>query len=164
MPKKELTLKDKLSRLTFTQACRLLGPEGKNIIMQGGRFEISSLDENVYLDNKLFKLFIDGAIVTIALNENKYGMLNYNCNACQGICEHAGAAFALILEEKTALGLARPPDKRPPVESLSETELIKRALEERIERSKSENMTITSNNPDILWTDYIVTNAISGKS
>jgi len=38
---------------------------------------------------------------------------------CQGICEHVGAAFALILEEKTALGLARPPDKRPPVESLS---------------------------------------------
>ncbi len=164
MPKKELTLKDKLSRLTFTQACRILGPGGKNFIMQGGRFEISSIDESVYLDNKLFKLFVDGAVVTVTLNKNKYGMLNCNCNTCQSICAHAGAAFALILEEKTALGLAKPPDIRPPVESLSETELVKRALEERIARSKSENMTIKSNNPDILWTDYIVTNAISGKS
>jgi len=164
MPKKELTLKDKLSRLTFTQACRLLAPDGKNIIMQGGRFDISSIDENVYLDNKLFKLYVGGAVVAVTLDENKYGKLNYNCNMCQGICEHVGAAFALILEEKTALGLARPPDKRPPAESLSEIELVKRALEERFERAKSENMTISSNNPGILWTDYIVTNAISGKS
>jgi superfamily II DNA or RNA helicase len=164
MPRKELTLKDKLSRLTFTQACRLLGPDGKNLIIHGGRFDISSIEENVYLDNKLFKLSVGGAVVTVTLNENKHGMLNFKCNTCQSICEHTGAAFALILEEKTALGLAKPPDRRPPVESLSETELVKRALGERLERAKSENMTISSSSPDILWTDYIVTNAISGKS
>ena len=42
MAKKELTLKDRLSRLTFAQACKLLGPEGNRLIMRGGKFEISS--------------------------------------------------------------------------------------------------------------------------
>ena len=164
MAKKELTLKDRLSRLTFTQACKLLGPEGSKLIMQGGKFDINLIEENVFLDNKLFQLFIDGAIVTINLNVNAAGLLHFNCNKCQSPCEHVGAAFALILEEKTILGLAKPPIKRIPAESLSERELIARALNERYERSKTEQMTVRSSNPQILWTDYIVTNSLSGKS
>ncbi|MBM3707584.1 MAG: helicase, partial [Actinobacteria bacterium] len=109
MAKKELTLKDRLSRLTFTQACKLLGPEGSKLIMQGGKFEINLIEENVFLDNKLFQLFIDGAVVKINLNGNVAGHLHFNCNKCQAPCEHVGAAFALILEEKTILGLAKPP-------------------------------------------------------
>ncbi len=69
MPKSELTLKDRLSRLTYIQAGKLLGPEGKQLIMQGGRFEIDSIEENVYLDNDLFQLSVDGAVVTIKLME-----------------------------------------------------------------------------------------------
>ena len=91
-------------------------------------------------------------------------MQHFDCNKCQKSCEHIGSAFALILEEKTILGLAKPPIERIPAESLSETELIERALEERRERSKTERMTVESGNPEILWTDYIVTNALSGKS
>jgi len=144
MAKKELTLKDRLSRLTFTQACKLLGPEGSKLIMQGGKFDINLIEENVFLDNKLFQLFIDGAVVTINLNVNAAGLLHFNCNKCQSPCEHVGAAFALILEEKTILGLAKPPIKRIPVESLSERELIVRALKERYERSKTERMTVRS--------------------
>lgn len=34
--KRELTLKDRLSRLTFRQACKLLGAEGERLIRQGG--------------------------------------------------------------------------------------------------------------------------------
>lgn len=45
------------------------------------------------------------------------------CSACPVICEHLGAALSLILEEKTAFGLAAPPPERVPVESLSEAEL-----------------------------------------
>lgn len=164
MAKKELTLKDRLSRLTFTQACKLLGHEGSKLIMQGGKFEINLIEENVYLDNKLFQLFIDGAVVTINLNGNAAGQLHFNCNKCQAPCEHIGAAFALILEEKIILGLAKPPIKRIPAESLSERELIVRALKERHERSKTERMTVRSSNPQKLWTDYIVTNLQSGKS
>jgi len=162
--KKELTLKDRLSRLTYTQACKLLGPEGSKFIMRGGKFEITSIEENVYLDNDLFRLSVEGVVVTITLSAHARGLVHFNCNKCQALCEHIGAAFALILEEKTVLGLAKPPIKRIPAESLSETELITRALEERQERSKTERMTIKSNNPQILWTDYIVINSRSGKS
>ena len=49
MKKKELTLKDRLSRLTFTQARKLLGAEGNKLIMQGGKFEITSIENNIYL-------------------------------------------------------------------------------------------------------------------
>jgi len=147
MAKKELTLKDRLSRLTFTQACKLLGHEGSKLIMQGGKFEINLIEENVFLDNKLFQLFIDGAVVTINLNGNAAGQLHFNCNKCQAPCEHIGAAFALILEEKIILGLAKPPIKRIPAESLGERELIARALKERHERSKTERMTVRSKQP-----------------
>ena len=164
MKNKELTLKDRLSRLTYIQACKLLGPEGSKLIMQGGKFEITSIEENVYFDNDLFRLSVDGAVVRITLNINNIKMLHFDCNKCQKSCEHIGSAFALILEEKTILGLAKPPIERIPAESLSETELIERALEERRERSKTERMTVESGNPEILWTDYIVTNALSGKS
>ncbi|MBU4293429.1 MAG: DEAD/DEAH box helicase [Actinobacteria bacterium] len=164
MKNKELTLKDRLSRLTYIQACKLLGPEGSKLIMQGGKFEITSIEENVYFDNDLFRLSVDGAIVRITLNANNLKMLHFDCNKCQKSCEHIGSAFALILEEKTILGLAKPPIERIPAESLSETELIEKALEERRERSKTERMTVESGNPEILWTDYIVTNALSGKS
>ncbi len=34
--------------------------------------------------------------------------LRFNCTACQTLCEHVGAAVSLVLEEKTALGLAAP--------------------------------------------------------
>jgi len=164
MAKKELTLKDRLSRLTFAQACKLLGPGGSKFIMRGGRFDITSIEENVYLDNDLFRLSVDGAAVTIKLMAQARRQLHFNCNKCQTLCEHVGAAFALILEEKTVLGLAKPPTKRVPAESLSETELMIRALEERKERSKTRRMTVKSINPRILWTDYIVTNSLSGKS
>jgi len=164
MVKSELTLKDRLSRLTYIQACKLLGPEGNQLIMQGGKFEIDSIEENVYLDNDLFQLSVDGAVVTIKLMDGAHRRLHFSCNRCQTLCEHAGAAFAFILEEKILLGLARPPVKRVPAESLSETDLIIRALEEREERSKTRRMAVKSIDPQILWTDYIVTNSLSRKS
>jgi len=34
--RRELTLKDRLSRLTYLQACKLLGSEGRNLIQAGG--------------------------------------------------------------------------------------------------------------------------------
>ncbi len=164
MEKKELTLKDRLSRLTFTQACKLLGDRGSQLIMKGGKHQIPSMEENVYLCDDLFRLSVDGAIVTITLMAEAQSRLHFKCDKCHTLCDHIGAAFALILEEKTVLGLAKPPVEHIPVESLSEKELIARALEERQERAKTERMTIKSTNPKILWTDYIVTNSLSGKS
>ena len=82
MKNKELTLKDRLSRLTYIQACKLLGPEGSKLIMQGGKFEIASIEENVYFDNDLFRLSVDGVIVRITLNANNLKMLHFDCNKC----------------------------------------------------------------------------------
>jgi len=164
MAKRELTLKDRLSRLTYAQACKLLGPDGNKLIMQGGKFPIASIEDNVYLGNDLFRLSVDGAVVTITLMAQARKRLHYNCNKCQRLCAHVGAAFALILEEKTVLGLARPPVERIPAESLSEVELTARALEDRQERARTERMTVKSTNPKVLWTDYIITNSLSGKS
>jgi superfamily II DNA or RNA helicase len=160
---KELKLKDRLSRLTYRQACKLLGPEGTDLIRQGGKFDVR-LDSDVYLGGDLFRLNIDGAVATITLKAEARKRLHFNCTQCDRSCEHVGAAFSVILEEKTALGLAAPPKERNPVESLSETDLVQRAIEERQERARIERMNVKSIDPKILWTDYLVTNTLSGKT
>src|SRR5258708_19176281 len=38
--------------------------------------------------------------------------LEWCCDSCDSPCEHVGAAFSLILEEKLALGLADAPPER----------------------------------------------------
>jgi ERCC4-related helicase len=162
-PSHRLTLKDRLSRLNFTQACKLLGAEGRQLIQQGGKREID-IDEQVYLQGDLFRVKFDDAVVTITLMADAKDRLHWNCTACKWPCEHAGAAFSLLLEEKTALGLAAAPPERIPVESLSEEELIRRALAERDERSRKERFKLQSRDPEKPWTDYTVTSAASGKS
>ncbi len=161
--KREVTLKDRLSRLTFTQACKLLGPDAKRLIRAGGGHEID-IDEQVYLSDDLFRLRLNGAVVTITPMTSARQRLHWNCTICDSACEHVGAAFSLLLEEKMALGLAAPPPERIPIESLGEKELVARAIAEREERSRAERMTVRSVEPKKLWTDYLVTNATTGKT
>ncbi|MCH7751243.1 MAG: DEAD/DEAH box helicase [Planctomycetes bacterium] len=162
-PRHRLSLKDRLSRLTFTQACKYLGKEGRPLIQQGGQWEID-LDEQVYLRGDLFRLKLPEAVVTITLMASAKNRLHWNCTACEFPCEHAGAAFSLILEEKTALGLAAPPPERVPVESLSEQELVEQALADREERALKEKFRLQSTDPKKPWTDYSITSAASGKT
>ena len=162
-PRHRLTLKDRLSRLTFTQACKYLGEHGRRLIQQGGQREFD-LDEQVYLRGDLFRLKLPEAVVTVTLMASANNRLHWNCTTCDFPCEHAGAAFSLILEEKTALGLATPPPERVPVESLSEQELVEQALADREERSLKEKFRLQSTNPKQPWTDYSITSAASGKT
>jgi hypothetical protein len=157
------TLRDKLSHLSFIQACRLLGPQGRELIMEGGRSEID-LSEQVRLDDRCFRLTIDDAIVDITLSDDKRQRFDLRCSRCAGACVHQGAALSVILEEKLSLGLSAPPPERKPIESLSETELIALALAEREQRARDEKMRLQSMDPRQLWTDYVVTNPLSGKS
>jgi len=159
----ELTLKDRLSRLNFAQACKLLGPDANRLIRAGGAREIL-IGAQVHLGDDLFRLSLDGATATITLMAEAPQRLHWNCTQCEGACEHVGAAFSLILEEKIALGLAVPPPERVPLESLSEEELVALAVAEREERSRKERMTVRSTEPKVLWTDYLVTSATSGKT
>jgi hypothetical protein len=100
----------------------------------------------------------------ITLMDTSYRRLQRGCTACESLCEHVGAAFGLILDEKMALGLAAAPPERVPVESLREQELIERAIEERRERARAERMTVKPANPAQPWTDYAVSSTISGKT
>ncbi len=168
----ELTLIDKLSRLSYSQTLKLLGSDGPKLLRAGDTWDFR-IEDDVYLGEDLFRLkfpLIPGesesgrVAVTISLMEGSYDRLHWRCTACESLCEHIGAAFALILDEKMALGLAAPPRERIPVESLGEQELIERAIEERWERARTERMTVKSANLEQPWTDYTVTSTISGKT
>jgi SNF2-related domain/SWIM zinc finger len=159
----ELTLFDTLSRLTFLKARKHLGPEGNRLIAEGGKYDID-IDTQVEFDRDQFRLAVNSSTVTLALSPAARGRLEWRCNTCDVPCEHAGAAFSLILEEKLSLGLAGAPPERAPVESLREEALVAQALAEREERARTEKMRLTSANLKEIWTDYTVTNAASGKS
>jgi hypothetical protein len=157
-----ITLKDKLSHLTYRQACKLLGPNGDQLIRSGGKYDID-IYEQVVLKKERFQLNLNGASVSIRLDPAKDQRFNIQCSQCSNFCEHMGAAFSLILEEKLSLGLSAPPPEKVPIESLGEKELVKRAIEERAERAQKEKMRLKSMDKDVLWTDYIITNNSSGK-
>ncbi len=157
------TLRDKLSHLSFLQAAKLLGPKGRELIMEGGKFDID-LYEQVTLDEQHFRLDVDEAMVTIGLSDDKRQRFDLCCSACNRACLHQGAALSLVLEEKLALGLSAPPPERTPIESLDEAALIDQAINERRQRANDEKMRLTSMKPQQLWTDYVVTNLLSGKS
>jgi superfamily II DNA or RNA helicase len=157
------TLRDKLSHLSFVQACKLLGPQGRELIMEGGKFAID-LYAQVSLDDQHFRLDLEGAVVKIGLSNDKRQRFDLGCSLCDGACVHQGAALSLILEEKLALGLSAPPPERAPIESLSEAALIAQAIAERRQRASEEKLRLQSMDPGQLWTDYVVTNPLSGKS
>src|SRR5881296_3706581 len=168
----ELTLIDKLSRLSYQQTLKLLGSDAPKLLRAGDKWDFR-IEEDVYLAPDLFRLKFPLAagesesarvIVMITLMDPRHGRLQWRCTACESLCEHVGAAFAFILDEKMALGLAAPPPERVPVESLSEGELIERAIEERRERARVERMTVKSADPDQPWTDYAVSSTVSGKT
>jgi len=158
-----ITLKDRLSHLTYREARKLLGPEGKGLIRQGGKYPID-LDEQITWGNNILKINLGEAIVTIFAVPEGPKSLRFTCSECTIPCEHVGAAFSFVLEEKLALGLSAPPPERLPVESLSDEEMIQQAIEERKERARTEKMTLKSMNPAELWTDYTITSHSSGKS
>ena len=125
-PSGQLSLKDRLSRLTFAEACKLLGPRGTKLIQQGANLWDIKIDEDVFLGEDLFRLRLPeetkGEVLTVSITlmAEARQRLHWNCSRCLQACEHVGAALSLILEEKLALGLATPPKPRVPVESLGE--------------------------------------------
>jgi superfamily II DNA or RNA helicase len=158
-----LTLRDRLSHLSFLPACKLLGERAKALLREGGALDVDP-SEQVTLSDDRFVLRLPEAQVAIELSDESPMRLRVRCSACREACVHAGAAVSLVLEEKLALGLAAPPRERVPVESLDERTLIRQALEERAERARSERMRMTPSRPTIPWMDFTVSSAISGKT
>ena len=61
------TLKDVLSHLTFSKACKLLGAEGKELIRTGGRYDID-VDSQATLHEDAFRFLMGSAMVTVTLD------------------------------------------------------------------------------------------------
>ena len=166
-PTHRLTLKDRLSRLTFRDASKLLGPDGDTLLRRSAnRFDIQ-LDRDVDFSADLFRVRVQDESpveVTIELAADAVQRLKLRCSHDNGVCEHIAAALSLVLEDKTSLGLAAVPAPREPVESLDEEALVARALAERIERAKTEKMAISSADPKRPWSEYVVTNRLTGKT
>ena len=167
--KSSATLHDILSHLTFAQAAKYLGPNGKHSLSAGSaRYQTSfDLDASARLSDNTFVLDLYDATVTVSLSPEHKNLLACRCSACHGdspACEHVAFALSVILEEKTALGLAKPPPERVPIASLSEKELVERALTEREERARAERMRVKPARANQVWGEYTVANPASGKA
>jgi len=159
-----LTLHDRLSQLSFLDACKLLGPGGAAVIRRGGALDIDVADQ-VSATGKRFELRVPrpagpDAVVAMWLADDRLRRLRWRCSACTGVCDHVGAAFSTVLEDKVALGLAQ-----PPLESVEDPrDLVARAIEERAERARIEKPAVRSADSSTPWTDYTITSAESGRS
>src|SRR5579863_1674934 len=138
-PSHKLTFRDRLSQLSFEQAVRLLGDEGRKMLIRGANREIN-IREQVYFGGDLLRVTFPSpagppeAIATLTLSPDARDRLRWNCDRCDVVCEHVGAMFSLILEYKTVLGLAAPPPKREKAIDLSEQAIVEQALADRRER------------------------------
>ncbi len=169
--KKRISFRDRLARLTYIQACRLLGDEGERLLGNGGKRWDLNTEDHAYLAGDLFRVSVPDetlpsgkAIVVLTQMTARAQELHLRCDHCELPCEHAGAALNLLLEQKLPLGLSAPPDETVPFELLTEGELLERALDERRQRAQQERMTLRSNNPETPWGDYLLTSHQSGKT
>jgi superfamily II DNA or RNA helicase len=157
-----LTLKDRLSRLTFAEACKVQGEQGVKMMRAGSKIEIDPA--SVELTDALLRVALPEATVTVSLSKNVRRRLIWWCSACHEPCEHVGAVFSLVLEDKALLGLAEPPSETTPIELLTDEQLVERMLAERQKRADEEKMAVKALTPGVLWSDSLVTSAMSGKT
>lgn len=162
---KKITFFDRLSRLNYIQACKLLGHGGSKAMVEGGKLEIDPSD--VRLTDKRFTIFLLSPMpYEFWIEEDHGSKLGLKWGSSQGrkAVTQAGAAFTYLLDQKTHLGLAKSPDDKIPMELLSEDQLETRMLAERRERALKEKMIVTSKNDQKVWTDYDVFSQESGKT
>lgn len=74
-----ITLKDRLSHLTYREVCKLLGPEGERLIRQGGKYDFNISDQVTWGDD-FFKLNVGEAMVTLSLKPEKPKSLDFACS------------------------------------------------------------------------------------
>jgi hypothetical protein len=163
--------RDRLGCLTFVQACDLLGDSGDELLRDGGMLYDIETERDVYLGNDLYRVRVHdpdepGAVVVTTITQvaGRDRRLLLNCDHCEGVCKHLGAALDHLLQAKSELGLAQPPDPTVPLEHLTAEELRERVLAERRQRAQDEKMTLRSRDPSRPWTDYTLTSFRSGRS
>jgi len=157
------TFRDRLAHLNLNKAAKLLGPRGKTYIMRGGK-TIQNISPEAELKRDVLRVVLPDARVSIVDDPLSVGKMRLLCDSCDGACTHKGAALSLVLEEKTALGLASPPPDEEDPGALTEEELVERELARRADRAQKERMRVRSSEPRRLWTDYTVQSSESGKT
>jgi len=116
-----LTLRDKLSRLTFVQAQKLLGAQGAHWLAMGGKIEIDTATQ-VRLTDAFCQISFpeagagigasvgdrrDPLVVKVALHPGYKDRLQIGCNRSgDAALLHQGASLTMLLEEKTSLAAA----------------------------------------------------------
>jgi len=167
----KLSFKDRLSRLTYHQACKLLGDDGAKLLRSASGAWIIEPEADVYLGGDLFRVRLTGAgspagyaTVVITQMTGRKGELLLRCDLCESPCQHGAATLNFLLNEKLLLGLSAPPDESVPLELLTGDELVQRALDERRQRASTEKMKVHSGDPSTPWADYVVTSLASGRS
>ncbi|MCA9190931.1 MAG: DEAD/DEAH box helicase [Planctomycetales bacterium] len=171
----------RLGSLTFHQAIKLLGEDGPRLMRLGSRFTEVDPD-NVYLGRDLLRVRLtdveekyrgpddppakaEGFVtVTLTPHAARAKELQTTCDSCDAHCHHLGAALEYLLDTKSVLGLAIPPDETVPLENLTERELLDRALAERNKRAEQESMRVRCLDSTTPWSDYVVISANNGKS
>lgn len=167
----KLSFKDRLSRLTYHQACKLLGDDGVKLLRSASGAWAIEPEEDIYLGGDLFRVRLkeagpraEPATVVITQMTGRKGELLLRCDRCETPCQHGAAALNFLLNEKLVLGLSAPPDESVPLELLTGDELLQRAFEERRQRATAEKMKVHSGDPSTPWADYVVTSLASGRS
>ena len=88
----DLSLIDKLSRLSYHETIKLLGSDGPKLLQAGAKWDVQ-INEDVYLGEDLFRLKFptegDGngesakpVVVTITLMAEARERLHWNCTTC----------------------------------------------------------------------------------
>src|SRR5512138_1113544 len=85
-PDRALTLHDRLSQLTFKQACKLLGTHGATLIRRGGAIELDVLP-HIPRDAERVVLTVAAPVnaavtVTFRLANDRLRRLSWRCSAC----------------------------------------------------------------------------------
>lgn len=161
----------RLASLTYSQVCQLLGEGAAERLREANRqFEIDS-ERDVFLGGDLYRVRVRDAevkggvaIVTVTMFSGRSKQLLANCDVCEASCLHRAAAMGYLLDAKSVLGLAAPPDEAVPLEHLTADELHSRALTDRIRRASEERMTVRGTDSERPWSDYLVTSERSGKT
>lgn len=172
---RRIGIRERLGQLTFRGACQVLADgtdasEGEARLRRGQKYEIN-IARDVYLGGDTFRVTVPDhelpsgrAIVTVVEMTARLKGLHVRCDSCETHCDHQGAVLSLVLEDKLTLGLSAVPDPDDPLESLTEDELLRRALGERQQRADAEKMQLRSLDTQTPWTDYTVTSHVSGKT
>jgi superfamily II DNA or RNA helicase len=168
-PSAALTMRDRMSHLSFEAACKLLGRGGKRLLLEGGALELEVPDDLRVDDREAVVVWDKSdparrATARLVLDPLSDSYLRATCTACDVACLHVGGLLAHVLENKSGLGLAEPPPEGPLVASNDDAAIVEAALAERRERANEERMKIRSQDDTRPWTDYAVTNLGSGKT